>query len=305
MAAVTTLAPGMSYGDLEWVGRSGIISAVLFHGPAGVALIDPGPASCWPELEQVLASRGLQASDIDAILLTHIHLDHGGVTGRLLRQQPSLRVYVHERGAPHLIDPSKLLKSAGRLYGDQMQRLWGEVLPVPAANIVEVTDGDRLDVVGRVLDVAYTPGHASHHVCYFDRESGIAFVGDTGGIRRGPGLYVLPPTPPPDIDLDLWRSSLARIGDWQPSTLFVAHCGPFSDVRAHLADVEQQLEQQAVHVRETLEVDGTDEERMALFVERMYRQQRRRMPEAEIERYRQAGPYELNWLGLARYWRRR
>jgi glyoxylase-like metal-dependent hydrolase (beta-lactamase superfamily II) len=305
VAAVRTLAPGIAFGDLEWVGRSGIISAVLLHGPAGVALVDPGPASCLPELERALAARGLRASDVDAVLLTHIHLDHGGVTGHLVRQRPSLRVYVHQRGAPHLIDPSRLLKSAARLYGDQMQRLWGDVIPVPSSNITEVTDGDRLDVVGRSIDVAYTPGHASHHVCFFDRDSGIAFVGDTGGIRRGPGLSVLPPTPPPDIDLDLWRASLARIRAWHPSTLFVAHCGPFDDVRAHLAELERQLEDHAAHVRETLALDATDEERMSLFTERLHQRQRQLMPEAEAERIRQASPSAIDWLGLARYWRRR
>ena len=165
-----------------------------------------------------------------ALLLTHIHLDHAGATGVLVRENPELKVYVHERGAPHLVDPSRLLASATRLYGDRMEMLWGEVTAVPAANVVALTGGERIDVVGRPFDVAYTPGHAVHHVSYLDPATGTAYVGDTAGIRVNSLPFALPPAPPPDIDLEAWKESLARIRAWAPERLFVTHFGPLDDV---------------------------------------------------------------------------
>ena len=157
--------------------------------------------------------------DVTALLLTHIHLDHAGATGSLVRENPALRVYVHERGAPHLVDPSKLLASASLLYGDAMERLWGEVSPVPASALTVLKGGERIEEGGRQLEVAYTPGHASHHVSYFNADTGIAFVGDTGGIKIVENGYVLPPTPPPDINLEAWDESLRTIEAWRPDTL--------------------------------------------------------------------------------------
>src|SRR5439155_3214110 len=180
-------------------------------GPGGVALVDPGPSSTLPALKRGLDAAGIGLSDVRALVLTHIHLDHGGATGTLVREYPALRVYVHERGAPHLVNPEKLLASAARLYGDDMDRLWGEVLPVPEASVIALNGEERIRAGGRELDVAYTPGHASHHVSFFNADAGIAFVGDTAGVRLNPGGYVMPATPPPDVDLEYWRASLARI----------------------------------------------------------------------------------------------
>src|SRR5207248_8922658 len=146
------------------------------------------------------------------------------------RGKPELRGYVNEKGAPHLVDPTRLLASATRLYGDEMDRLWGDVLPVPAHTLSVLAGGERISAGGRDLDVAYTPGHASHHVSYFSRDASIAFVGDTAGIRLTPGAYVLPPTPPPDIDLEAWAESLRRIEKWGADTLFLTHFGPSSPV---------------------------------------------------------------------------
>src|SRR5262249_4586708 len=146
-----------------------------------------------------------------------------------------LRVYTHEKGAPHMASPEKLLASATRLWGDDMDRLWGEMRAVPAANLVALKGGGTLDVGGRSLEVAYTPGHASHHVSYLSRDAGIAFVGDTAGVRVRPAGYILSPTPPPDIDLEAWRDSVRRIADWKTDTLFITHCGPMSPGAAHLA----------------------------------------------------------------------
>src|SRR5262249_15335400 len=160
-------------------------------------IIDPGPTSTLPTLQRAIEQAGLSMTDVRALLLTHIHLDHAGAAGTLVHQLPDLEVYVHEKGAPHLIDPSKLLASASPLYGDEMDRLWGEVRPVPAASVVALRGDERIEAGGRTFDVAYTPGHASHHVSYFSGEAGIAFVGDTAGVRLLPGGVNVPPTPPP------------------------------------------------------------------------------------------------------------
>jgi glyoxylase-like metal-dependent hydrolase (beta-lactamase superfamily II) len=234
-----TLGAGLDYIDLKFLGSAEIIATVLLQGPDGVALIDPGPSSTLPTLRASLAARGFSPRDVRAILLTHIHLDHAGATGTLAADCPNAVVYVHERGAPHLIDPSKLLSSAERLYGGDMERLWGEVRAVPEERVRVLSSGDsrRLSIVGHELDWAYTPGHASHHVSYFAPAVRIAFVGDTAGICRPSGRVVLPPTPPPDIDLEVWRVSTNRILAWHPDQLFLTHFGPQPAPRVHFNDL--------------------------------------------------------------------
>ena len=202
--------------------------------PDGLTLIDPGPTSCLPALEAGLRDRGLTLRDVRTLLLTHIHLDHAGATGTIVERVPGIRVYVHERGAPHMIDPEKLLASATRLYGDQMDTLWGAFLPVPASQVTVLTGGERLNSAGTSLRVAYTPGHAKHHVSFLDERAGMAYVGDTAGIRIS-GDYLLAPTPPPDIDIEAWQASLDVIDAWQPVSLFLTHFGPVTPARAHLA----------------------------------------------------------------------
>src|SRR5262249_17147007 len=182
-----TLASGLSYVDVLFQGVPRIIATAVVHGPGGVALIDPGPSSTLPTLRRDLEQWGIAMKDVRALLLTHIHLDHAGATGTLVGELTDVRVYVHEKGAPHMIDPARLLASATRLYGDAMDRLWGEVAPVPAASIHALAGGERISAAGRGFEVAYTPGHASHHVSYFDRDSRIAFVGDTAGVRLRAG----------------------------------------------------------------------------------------------------------------------
>ena len=159
-----TLAAGLDYVDLNFLGVPEIIATAVLHGASGVALIDPGPSTTHENLKAALARKGIAVADIRQILLTHIHLDHAGVTGTLVRENPAIEVFVHERGAPHMIDPSKLLASAGRLYGADMERLWGDFLPVPADRVKPLKGEEHIVAGGRELDVAYTPGHASHHV---------------------------------------------------------------------------------------------------------------------------------------------
>ncbi|MEE2638500.1 MAG: MBL fold metallo-hydrolase, partial [Acidobacteriota bacterium] len=248
-----TIARGISYIDLQFLGKPRIIATGVLQGSGGVALVDPGPSTCLDRLRATLSEQGIAVGDVRTILLTHIHLDHAGVTGTLLRECPDIQVYVHERGAPHMVDPAKLLNSATRLYGADMDRLWGEFLPVPESNVHSLGGGERITVADRQLEVAYTPGHASHHVSFLDRASGVAFVGDTAGIRTGADLFAMPPTPPPDIDIEVWKTSIVLIEQWQAETLFLTHFGPHQGPAEHLASLRAHLDGMAVMARTILE----------------------------------------------------
>lgn len=249
-------------------------------------IVDPGPSNT---VDNVLA--GIEGGEPRAILLTHIHLDHAGATGTLLARFPALPVYVHEVGAPHLVDPSRLLRSATRLYGDDMDRLWGEVLPVPEANITTLSGGETVEGM-RVLA---TPGHASHHVSYFDPDSGEVFVGDTGGVRIPPNHTIWAPTPPPDIDIELWRESLAAIAALGPERLMLTHFGSIDDPARHLAETEEELLAAAELAR-----PGDRE----AFLEDLEGRIDSGTPDV-AERIRSATPPDQVWLGLERYWRKR
>jgi len=301
---MSVLAGGMDYIDLNFLGRPGIIATAVLKSSAGVALVDPGPSSTLDGLVKALGAQGITVRDVRQILLTHIHLDHAGATGSLLQSNAEIEVFVHERGARHLIDPSKLMASATRLYGQDMDRLWGAVLPVPAASVKALYGDERLSAGGRELDVAKTPGHASHHVTFFDRSSGIAFVGDTAGIRRGDGSYIMPPTPPPDIDLEAWRVSADRILSWDPDSLFLTHFGPFRGARTHFQELFERLDAWSAIVRRLLADSSIDDaERERRFVEEGRQDIRRTVGEVEAEQYIRAGRLDYSWQGLARYWR--
>jgi glyoxylase-like metal-dependent hydrolase (beta-lactamase superfamily II) len=302
-----TIAAGMRYIDVGFRHRPQIIATAVLDSPAGVALVDPGPTSCLPRLREALRAGGIGVADIRTILLSHIHLDHAGATGTLVQENPAIRVYVHERGAPHLIDPSRLLASAARLYGPAMDDLWGPFLPVPASQVTALAGGERIDVAGRVLDVAYTPGHASHHVCYFEAATGVAFVGDMGGVHIPLSRYTLPPTPPPDIDVEAWVASTQRILAWHPSTLFLTHFGTIDTPAAHLQQVLDTLHRNAALAKEALALDAgtTDEARAAHFIRALSLDLRRAMSETDAQRFELATPLDQNWQGLARYWRKR
>lgn len=303
---MTTLAAGLDYVDIEFLGHPGIIATAVIHGASGVALVDPGPSTSLGNLRAALSRKGIRIRDVRQLLLTHIHLDHAGATGTLVRENPAIEVCVHERGAPHLVDPTKLLASATRLYGDDMERLWGEFLPVPADRLRPLKGGEKISACGRELDVAYTPGHASHHVSYYDAASRVAFVGDTAGIRRGEGGYVLPPTPPPDIDLEAWRESEQRILSWSPETLFLTHFGPFTGPRVHFQELFSRLIDWSAIVRRLLSNPAlSDHEREAQFVGEALQDLRRTVGETEAARYSRAGRLDYSWQGLARYWRKR
>lgn len=300
------LAAGLDYVDLNFLGTPEIIATAVLQGSGGVALIDPGPSTTLESLRRSLGRKGITIGDVSQVLLTHIHLDHAGVTGTLMRENARIEVLVHERGAAHLVNPERLIASATRLYGEaHMARLWGEFLPVAATSIRPLRGGETVQVAGRDIDVAYTPGHASHHVSYFDRASRVAFVGDTAGIRRE-SAYVMPPTPPPDIDLESWRESEDRILAWDPDTLFLTHFGPFHGARVQFQQLRENIESWSRIVRRLITDPAlTEEQREAAFVEEALRELRRAVGEPEAERYGRAGRLDYSWQGLSRYWRRR
>jgi glyoxylase-like metal-dependent hydrolase (beta-lactamase superfamily II) len=259
----------------------------------GDVLVDPGPASSLPALLEALGDVRPRA-----LLLTHIHLDHAGGTGALVRRWPELEVYVHERGAPHLIDPAKLLASAGRLYGeDNMRALWGEVVPVPTERVHALRGGETLALgdAGR-LRVAYTPGHASHHVCYLHEDGGRAFVGDMAGVRIPPADVTIAPTPPPDIDVEAWDAALETIAAWRPAGLGLTHFGPVAEVGEQLEATRASLHELAELTRraDAAAVTAAVEERAA-----------RAGDDALRAAYAAAVPPEHIHLGLERYWRKR
>ena len=294
----------MHFLDLHFLGMRRVVGTAVLEGPSGLTLIDPGPTSCLPALEAGLNDLGRRLSEVQTILLTHIHLDHAGATGTLLQRLPRAVAYVHERGAPHMTDPTKLIASATRLYGANMHRFWGEFLSCPPDRLRVLRGAEQLDVAGRTLDVRYTPGHASHHVCYLDTATGIAYVGDTGGVRVA-GNYIKAPTPPPDIDLELWERSLEAIEAWKPTALVLTHFGSVDDVADHLRQFRVVLASQAALVRETLAMDGTDEERMQRFVDTMRGDARRTLSADDAASTEAAAAFDQLWQGLARYWRKR
>jgi glyoxylase-like metal-dependent hydrolase (beta-lactamase superfamily II) len=303
---MTTLAAGLDYVDLNFLGMPEIIATAIIQGASGVALIDPGPSTTLDNLRAALRRKGIAIGDVRQVLLTHIHLDHAGVTGTLVRENPAIDVFVHERGAPHMIDPAKLMASAGRLYGADMDRLWGDFLPVAADRVHALKGEERIMVSGRELEVAYTPGHASHHVSYFDPSSRVAFVGDTAGIRRLGLDYIMPPTPPPDIDLEAWRASEDRILAWDPDTLFLTHFGPFHGARLHFQELLDRLATWSRIVRRLIADPALDEEqRLQAFVEETFLDLRRKVGDAAAEQYSRAGRLDYSWQGLSRYWRKK
>lgn len=298
MNTITTL-------DVNWTGRPRSIAAALLESDGHRAVIDPGPESTLATLREQLGARGVSIADLDAILLTHIHLDHAGATGTLVRENPRLAVYVHKNGAPHVVDPSKLLASAGRLWGDELAVLFGNTLPVPPENLRILEGGETLTLGARKLDVAYTPGHASHHVSYFDAAAGVAFIGDTAGVRVENGSFILPATPPPDIDLEIWDSSFAAILARHPARLFLTHYGLAEDPAAHIAEFRERLHRWAAVTEEVLRTSPDDTAAMSAFVAKFRAEMDQELGPAEAEHHAFTAGLNLSFLGLARYLRKR
>lgn len=291
--------------DVEYLGNKYYIACAVLEGDDGIALIDPGPAVSLPGLERGLAHGGYSLDDVTDLLLTHIHLDHAGGTGTLVKRNPKIRVCVHERGAKHMIDPERLLASAKRIYGDQMDAMWGEFLPVPEENVEVLTGGEELISGGRALAVAYTPGHASHHVSYFDATTGIAYVGDTAGIRIANEPVTLPVTPPPDIDLEAWEESLQKIEAWGPERLFVTHFGADENVAGTLDQLRTRLMQWSLYVRRGMQSGAPIEECTEAFIKWVVEDLEQNLSPDKVPVYQVSSMPEMSWHGLARYWRKK
>lgn len=265
------------------------IASYLLETDDGPALFDCGPTSCITSLETGLRDRGLELGDVRHLLLSHIHLDHAGAAGTLVRMHPGLQVHVSEVGAPHLLDPARLEASARRLYGDAFDDLWGELAPVPAENLHVV--GER--VVG--LECFPTPGHAWHHICYLDAE-GTLYAGDAAGVRIEPCTFVLPPCPPPELDLEAWEATLEEIERRAPGRLALIHFGTFDDVEVHLSSLRATLRRWAERVE-----DGMDEQTFVAAA----RYDVELVDPGYGDHYDRAAPYWHHFHGLERYWRKR
>ena len=271
--------------DLLHLGHERVIGAYLLDTPDGPALFDCGPATCVPVLKERLAERGLELADVGHLVLSHIHLDHAGAAGVLVREHPRLRVHVSPIGAPHLVDPSRLEQSARRLYGDEFDTLFGEVVAVPLENVHETGDW----VLG--LECFPSPGHASHHVCYVDSD-GTLYAGDAAGVRIQPSSFVLPPTPPPEFDLATWESTLDELESRNPQRLALIHFGVADDPLQHLAELRHRLRTWTAVVGN----GASEEEFEAVTLAELG---------ADGPPYVQAIPPWQSYAGLRRYWDKR
>ncbi|HET7105459.1 MAG TPA: MBL fold metallo-hydrolase [Candidatus Acidoferrum sp.] len=291
--------------DLNWTGQTRCIATALLRSDHYAALIDPGPGSTLGTLREQLAAHQLRVADLNAILLTHIHLDHAGATGALVQENTALQVYVHARGAAHMIDPAKLLESAGRLYGQEMQKLFGDFLAVPESNLRILQGGETLEFDSKELRVLYTPGHASHHVTYFDPSERVAYVGDTAGICIEGHPFILPATPPPDISLELWAGSLEAISQLRPRRLFLTHFGYSDQPERHLNSYRERLQHWGALSAEILTRGQDQNEAMRAFGRAVAAEAAEFLSPAELSHYLFNGALQLSWLGLERYHRKR
>jgi glyoxylase-like metal-dependent hydrolase (beta-lactamase superfamily II) len=289
--------------DLEHQQRDRYIACCLLDCQQQVALLDPGPSCTLGALLRNLEGMGIGVSDIGTILLTHIHFDHAGVTGSLVELNPRIQVYVHQRGAAHLIDPRRLVKSAARVLNADIEGFWGPFKSVPAGNLNVLVGGEKLTVGARRFEVLYTPGHAPHHVSYFESDSKVAFVGDAAGIRIADS-FVYPATPPPDVDVPQLNQSLDLIQACGPQRLFLTHFGLVGRVEWHLAEFRDRLKRWNEFVRLSLERQEDDLHRAQEFSEMVTAEVASRASQQEAEWFEQLVSSRQNWYGLARYWRR-
>ncbi len=305
MTAVTKFSSGTSLISLPFLDEPGIIGSYLLEGENQLAIIDPGPSSMLEHLLSAIREAGYDPEDVTHILATHVHLDHAGAVGSLVRQMPGARVFVHNKGAPHLLDTSKVVASASRIYKERMQPLWGAIEPVPADRLQVIEGGDILKVAGRRLEVHYTPGHAVHHVVFFDVHSGELFAGDVAGVRLQGVDYVRPPTPPPDLDLEAWSRSVDLIKSLRPDVLYLGHFGPSRDPVIHFGRLREHLYSWGDFVLNAMRQGKDEAEIIALLIEHTQPELQRiaRDPHA-IQRYEIATNYAMTVQGYMRYWKK-
>jgi glyoxylase-like metal-dependent hydrolase (beta-lactamase superfamily II) len=310
MTAVTKLSlstsPGTWLISLPFQGEEEIVGSYVIAGKDELAVIDPGPASTADALLSALSEAGFNPENVTHILLTHIHLDHAGGTGTLLPHMPKAKVYVHSKGAPHMIDPTRFLASAARIYGERMHELWGDVLPVPEERVRILYDDDVLKVANRRLEVHYAPGHASHHVVFYDVHSGELFAGDAAGVRLQGIDYVRPPTPPPDIDLEAWSHTIDKLKQLRPDVLYLAHFGPVSLPVKHLERLREKLFSWGDFVLGAMR-DGRSEDEIVDMLEKNANTDLIRVAgnDRSLRRYDLTANYQACVQGYMRYWRKK
>ena len=289
--------------DLGFMGTEAIIASFLLMGEGSAAVIETGPTTCVENFMRGLKDNGVDPEDVRQVFVTHIHLDHSGASGHLAERLPNAVFYVHEVGYPHLADPSKLLKSAARIYGEEnMGELFGEAKAVPEDRLVTLEDGEEIEAAGGLLSAHYTPGHAYHHLAYLEPESGHLFTGDVAGVRLPGQSYVKPPTPPPEVDVKAWKGSIETLRKLEPKVLCPTHFGSYEDIKRHLGELEQRLEDWLLLVEERMDEERSQEdiaeELEARGDEEMLREGA--SPE-DSERYELAANYEMLVAGLMRY----
>jgi glyoxylase-like metal-dependent hydrolase (beta-lactamase superfamily II) len=294
--------------DTVFQGEPGVIACYLLTGPDGLALVDVGSSASVAELLAGVERAGFDPHAIEHLVLTHIHLDHAGASGTLVRQMPRAHVYVHRLGAPHLVDPSRLLVSAERIYGDRMQILWGQMEPVPQDRLVTIDDGDLLRVGSRRLRVLYTPGHAVHHVAFHDETHNEVFAGDVAGVRLEGASFVRPPTPPPDLDLEQWYASIERLDALDPRVVYLPHFGAFGDVRGHLRQLRERLGAWGQLMLAGIR-DGKSDAELAADLAAHYDPELApdvpRVGDDTVQRYELATNYLMSAQGYRRYFQKR
>ncbi|QWK21109.1 MBL fold metallo-hydrolase [Thermus antranikianii] len=286
--------------DLHFQGAEKVIASFLLQSKEGPVLIETGPESTYARLEAALKQEGVDPKEVRHVFVTHIHLDHAGAAWRFA--ELGATVYVHPKGAPHLVDPSRLLASAGRIYGAMLKPLWGELKGISQERVRALEDGEVVDLGGLRVQALEALGHASHHHAYL--VDGLLFTGDIAGVRIAPGP-VLPPTPPPDIHLESWYASLDRILALRPEVLYLTHFGPCRDVEAHLLALREVLEEWAGWVLHRLK-EGLPLEEMTERFEAYWREGLRRagVEEEGMRLYELADPPYMNLQGLVRYWQK-
>ena len=292
--------------DLNFLGTESVIASFLLLGSDSAAIVETGPTTCLQSLTDGLKRHGVSHEDVRQVFLTHIHLDHAGASGHLAELLPNATFYVHELGRTHLADPSKLVKSATRIYGERMEELWGETRPVPEDRLVVLEEGDETEAADGILVAHDTPGHAYHHLAYLEPDSGALFAGDVAGIRLPGQSYVRPPTPPPEIDVDAWVKSINHIREISPKSLHPTHFGGYEDVERHLSELEQRLQDWLLFIEKRMdEGDGREEISMELETKGDEEMLASGAGIEETKHYELAGNYEMLTAGLMRYVERR
>jgi glyoxylase-like metal-dependent hydrolase (beta-lactamase superfamily II) len=285
--------------DLNFLGRSGTVAAYVVSHPKGCILVETGPGSTIPNLTAGLKKLGFEVKDITDVFLTHIHLDHAGASGWLARQ--GCRIHVHENGAPHLINPEKLLASAGRLYGERMDMLWGQFLPVPFEKISIMHDEEVVNIGNLSIRALDVPGHASHHLAYLIGNA--CFCGDIVGIRLNPRHYLSLPMPPPDLNLEMWRMSIKHIQRFTPRRVIPTHFGVHPDGEWHLQAVLDALDEVQAWVEERMPKHPSLEDLRQQFIKfELNRAEKYGVEKSVVESQQIANPSFMSADGILRYW---